>query len=278
MLASFMLALREGMEGALIVGILLGSLNTLNYGEGRRSVWLGVGTAVIGSIGAGLTINLVGAAFEGRAEEIFEGIAMLLAAVVLTWVIFWMKNQARDFNNKIKTDVQQAVIRRGGFALFSLAFLSIFREGVELALFLTAIALDLEGSSVWVGAVLGLGAAVILGVLLYRNLIKLNLSRFFQITSLILILFAAGLVAHGVHEFNEVGLIPPIIEHLWDINHILDENSTFGQLLKTLLGYNGNPSLTEVLSYLAYFVVVRLFGFKYRDLFVSTSKNKEVPA
>jgi high-affinity iron transporter len=278
MLASFMLALREGMEGALIVGILLGSLNTLNYGKGRRSVWLGVGTAVIGSIGAGLTLNLVGAAFEGRAEEIFEGIAMLLAAVVLTWVIFWMKNQARDFNNKIKTDVQQAVIHGGGFALFSLAFLSIFREGIELALFLTAIALDQEGSSVWVGAVLGLGAAVILGVLLYRSLIKLNLSRFFQITSLILILFAAGLVAHGVHEFNEVGLIPPIIEHLWDINHILDENSTVGQLLKTLLGYNGNPSLTEVLSYLVYFGVVRLFGFKYRDLFVSTSKNKEVPA
>ena len=278
MLASFMLALREGMEGALIVGVLLGTLNTLDYGQGRKSVWIGVVTAVLGSIAAGVILNLIGASFEGRAEEIFEGIAMLLAAGVLTWVIFWMKRQAQEFNKKMKADVQEAVRVDGGFALFSLAFLSIIREGIELALFLTAVAIDQDSSNVWIGALLGLGAAVILGILLYRSLIKLNLSRFFQVTSLILILFAAGLAAHGVHEFIEAGLIPGIIDPIWDINHILDENSTVGQLLKTLLGYNGNPALTESLAYLLYFVIIRLIGFNYRDLVVSTQRQQEAPA
>ena len=100
-----------------------------------------------------------------------------------------------------------------------------------------------------IGAGLGLASVVVIAVLLFRSLIRLNFSRFFQVTSIILVLFAAGLVAHGVHEFNEAGLIPAIVEHLWDINHILDEKSTLGELFKTLLGYNGNPSLTEVISY-----------------------------
>jgi high-affinity iron transporter len=145
-------------------------------------------------------------------------------------------------------------------------------------LFLTAVAVDQDGSSVWVGAALGLVAAVILGVLLYRSLIKLNISRFFQVTSLILLLFAAGLAAHGVHEFIEAGLIPSMIDPLYDINPFLSENSSLGQLLKTLLGYNGNPSLTESLAYLLYFVIMRLIGFNYRELFVSTQRQKEVPA
>lgn len=277
MLASFMLALREGMEGALIIGVLLGSLNALDYRQGRRSVWLGVVSAVLGSLAAGLILNLIGARFTGRAEEIFEGITMLLAAGVLTWVIFWMKRQAREMNKRMREDVQQAISSGGGFALFSVAFLSIIREGVELALFLTAVAVDQERSSVWIGAGLGLAAAVVLGILLFRSLIKLDLTRFFQVTSLMLILFAAGLAAHGVHELIEAGLISALIDPIWDINHILDENSVVGQLLKTLFGYNGNPSLTEFLAYLLYFGMIRLFGFKYRDLFVSNQKQQEVP-
>ena len=98
----------------------------------------------------------------------------------------------------------------------------------------------------------------------------MNLARFFQITSIILVIFAAGLVAHGVHEFNEAGLIPPIIEHLWDINHILDEKSTLGELLKTLVGYNGNPSLSEVIAYLLYFVIISVAGFSFS---VKNKKN-----
>ena len=164
-------------------------------------------------------------------------------------------------NEQLQSDVKQAVLQNNRWALFSIAFLAVIREGVELAFFLTAAAVDAEGIAVLIGAALGLGAVLLISVLLFRSLIQLNISRFFRVTSLILILFAAGLVAHGVHEFNEVGLIPPLIEHVWDINHLLDENSTLGQLLKALLGYNGNPSLSEVLSYLLYFVLLGGLGF-----------------
>jgi high-affinity iron transporter len=106
------------------------------------------------------------------------------------------------------------------------------------------------------GAVGGLVLASVLGWGLYRATIKLNLRRFFQVTSILLVLFAAGLVAHGVHEFNEVNIVPSVVDHVWDTNAVLDENSVAGQVMKTLFGYNGNPSLTEVIGYVTYFVVL----------------------
>src|SRR6185436_16070079 len=108
------------------------------------------------------------------------------------------------------------------------------------------------------GTILGLGTAALLGWTLFATTVRLDLRRFFQVTGFLLILFAAGLVAHGVHEFNEVGWIPAVVEHIWDVNAILDENSVAGQLLRILFGYNGNPSLTEMVSYFAYLAVVTL--------------------
>jgi len=253
-IASYILSLREGLEAALIVGVLLGTLKKLDRTEYQFSIWFGTGLAVFLSVVFGIVLNIVGASFEGRAEEIFEGTAMLLAAAMLTWVILWMKNQSRAINLKLETDVQHAVIKDSKNALFFLAFLSVIREGIELAIFLTATSMDTEGVNILLGAALGLASVVVLAILLFKSLIRLNIVKFFQITSIILILFAAGLTAHGVHEFNETGIIPSVIEHLWDINYILDEKSTIGELLKTLVGYNGNPALTEVVAYVLYFV------------------------
>jgi high-affinity iron transporter len=252
MLPSFLLALREGLEAALIIGIVLGALQKIERPALRIQVWAGVGSAALISLAAALGINAAGAAFEGAAEEIFEGITMLLAAGVLTWMIFWMQRQARHLRSELETDVRQAVAHNGGWALFGLAFFAVVREGIELALFLTATALTAGAQQTLFGALLGLLAAISLGWAIFASTLKLDLRRFFQVTSVLLLLFAAGLVAHGVHEFNVVGWIPGVIEHLWDMNAILDENSTFGLLLKALFGYNGNPSLTEVLAYLLY--------------------------
>ncbi len=276
MFVSFLLALREGLEAALIIGVLLGTLKKINKPEFRKAVWFGTGFAILTSGVGGFLLNRLGAGFEGRAEEIFEGTTMLLAAGVLTWVILWMGKYSRGINEKLSSDVQQAVSNRSRLALFSLSFLAVIREGIELAFFLTAVSLDAGGIEVLVGAGLGLVAVVGISVLLFRSLIQLNLARFFQITSIILVLFAAGLVAHGVHEFNEAGLIPPIIDHLWDINHILDEKSTLGGLFKTLLGYNGNPSLTEVVSYILYFIILVFTGFKDRLMKYPQKKDKEL--
>jgi high-affinity iron transporter len=260
MLASFLLSFREGLEAALIIGVLLGALHKLGRSSDRKSVWLGAATALILSMAAGVVINRLGASFEGRGEQIFEGSTMLLAAVILTWVILWMQSQAHSVNQKLESDVSKAVYSGNRMALFSLAFLSVFREGIELALFLTAASMNSENLQVLVGAGAGLLAVILFAILLFKSLVRLDVKKFFRFTSLILIFFAAGLVAHGVHELNEAGLIPPIIENVWNINSFLDENSTLGQFLKTLVGYNGNPSLTEAFSYFLYLVLVWFLG------------------
>jgi len=254
MLASFLLSLREGLEAALIVGIVLGAVRKIQRPELKSTVWGGALSAAAISFMVALILYGVGASLEGATEQIFEGITMFLAASVLTWMIFWMARQARTIKSELESDVRQAVTRTGGSALFLLAFLAVLREGVELALFLTATTFTTNARQTLLGAGLGLVAAVLLGWLLFATTVRLDLRKFFLVTEALLILFAAGLVAHGVHEFNEVGWIPPIVEHVWDTNALLDENGTAGLLLKALFGYNGNPSLTEVLAYLAYFV------------------------
>jgi len=181
---------------------------------------------------------------------------MFSAAILLTWMIFWMQRQAGSLQHNLESEVQKSSLAPGQRALFLLAFLSISREGLELALFLTAASQDSSSLYIILGAVAGLAVSALLGYLLFATTYRLSLKRFFQLTNVLLILFAAGLVAHGVHEFNEAGLIPPIIEPLWDINPILNERSSAGELLKALFGYNGNPSLTEALAYIGYFIVL----------------------
>lgn len=257
MFPAFLLALREGLEAALIIGILLGALRKLARPDLRSSVWSGVGAAVLLSLLVGLVLALLGVSLEGWAEELFEGTTMLLAAGILTWVIFWMNQHARHLRAELEQGVQRATSSRvSRRALFGLAFLAVVREGVELALFLVATSFALQTGGVLLGALLGILASVALGWLLFASTVRLNLRLFFQVTSALLLLFAAGLVAHGVHEFNEAGLIPAVIEHVWDVNPWLDENSFVGQMLKALFGYNGNPSLTEVLAYALYFTLV----------------------
>ena len=256
MLASFLLSLREGIEAALIIGIVLGALRKLNRSEMAPAVWSGALSAVLVSLLTGALLTMLGFSLEGAAEQIFEGVAMLLAASVLTWMIFWMNRQARSIRDELEAGVNRATAAGGGRALFSLAFLAVVREGIELALFLTAATFASDAQSTILGTLLGLAVAVLLGWGLFASTVRLDLRRFFQVTGFLLILFAAGLVAHGVHEFNEVGWIPSVVEHVWDVNPILNENSTVGLMLKALFGYNGNPSLTEVLAYFAYFILI----------------------
>jgi high-affinity iron transporter len=258
MFASFLLALREGLEAALIIGIVLGALHKMNRSQFSPVIWRGVISAVVVSLLAGLALNAVGAELEGKAEEIFEGAAMLLAAGILTWMIFWMRRQAGTLKQELETNVRRAAMKTGGRALFALAFLAVAREGFELVLFLVAARLASDALGTLIGAIVGLAAAAGLGWILFASTRRLNLKRFFQVTNVLLILFAAGLVAHGVHEFNEAGVIPSVVEHVWDINPILPDKLPAGLLLSALFGYNGNPSLTEILAYLGYFALLAL--------------------
>ena len=255
MITSALITLREGLEAALIVGIVLGVLRKLGHTDRSRPVWAGVLVAVIVSVAAGLALNGLGVVFEGRREEIFEGVAMLLAAGVLTWMIFWMQRQGRQIQTELESDVRRAVTTGSAWALFGLAFVAVVREGIETVLFLTAATFSTTPAQTLIGGALGLTVAVVLGWLIFAAGKRLDVRAFFRVTSVLLILFAAGLAAHGVHELQEAALLPTFVEHVWDVNHILDERSPVGTFFKALFGYNGNPSLLEVMTYSIYFIV-----------------------
>jgi high-affinity iron transporter len=271
MLASYLLSLREGLEAALIIGIVLGALRKLHRSDLASTVWAGVFSAVVVSIAAGIGLYAIGFELEGKAELVFEGLTMFLAAGVLTWMIFWMNRQSRNIKGELEFGVTRTVTASDKRGLFWLAFLAVVREGIELALFLAASAFASSAQSTVVGALLGLGTAVLLGWTMFTTTIRLDLRRFFQVTGVLLILFAAGLVAHGVHELNEAGIIPAIVDPVWDINTLIPETSFVGVILKTLFGYNANPSLTEMLAYFAYLAAV-LIGLRLENKRVEKTK------
>jgi len=263
MLPSYLLSLREGLEAALIIGIVLGALTKIRRTDLSPALWLGVWIALAVSVVAAVVLTTFGLSLEGAAEQIYEGFTMLIAAGLLTWMIFWMSKQARFLKGELEDGVNKAAATTGKRAVYWLAFVAVVREGIELAIFITAAFFVGDKTQVennltqtLAGTILGLGTAVLLGYTLFATTVRLDLRRFFQVTGLLLILFASGLVAHGVHEFNEAGIIPPVIEHIWDVNAILDENSVPGLLMKTLFGYNGNPSLTEMIAYFGYLAVI----------------------
>jgi len=251
-----LITLREGLEAALIVGIILAYLaKTGNRGR-NGAVWAGTAGAVVVSVLAGGLIFLTAGSIEGRAEELFEGIAMLTAAGVLTYMIFWMRRQAINIRAHLQAQVNYALQSGSALALGLLAFVAVGREGIETALFIFAATKAASPFAATAGGLLGLAAAVVLGYFLYRGTYRLNLRAFFNVTSVLLLLFAAGLLAHGLHEFHEAAVIPPLVEQVWNTNPVLSESSILGGFLKALFGYNGNPSLVEVLAWAGYLIVV----------------------
>jgi high-affinity iron transporter len=260
--ASFVIALREGIEAALIVSIVLAYLRQLGATDRSRLVWWGAGFAVSLSAAVGIVIFIAGAEFEGRAEEIFGGLVTLVAVGVLTWMIFWMRRQGARIKSELQDKVDTALVA-GGLALAGLAFFAVLREGVETALFLFAAAKGtaVEGTDVApaaqvFGAVLGLGLATTLGVLIYRGGIRMNLRSFFRVTGLILIVVAAGLFAFSLHELQEAGWLPLLDTHAFDISSTLPDDAGAGAILRGLVGYHADPTWLEVLGWTAYLAVV----------------------
>ncbi|HYF12146.1 MAG TPA: iron uptake transporter permease EfeU [Actinomycetota bacterium] len=278
--AAFIIALREGIEAALIVSILLAYLKQLQRTDRSKLVWWGTGLALAVSIAAGTLIFVIGGEFEGTAEQVFEGLVTLSAVVVLTWMIFWMRRQGARIKSELQEKVDTALVA-GGFALAALAFFAVLREGIETALFIFAAA---EGTAVeaggigaqLIGAALGLGLATVLGVLLYRGGIRLNLRTFFRVTGAVLIVIAAGLFAYSIHELQEAGWFPVLESHAFDLSASLPDDSGVGAVLRGLVGYNADPTVLEVVSWLAYLVVI---GALYlRPVTIATRTTASSPA
>jgi high-affinity iron transporter len=278
MIPSFIITFRETLEAALVIGIVLSYLLKVNQTRYRTVVYSGTACGIIASIlGAILFLKLAGG-FSGSTEKIFEGITMLIGAGLLTTMILWMMKQ-KHITAELENRVAYELTKTHVLGLFSLVFVAILREGIETVIFLKAASSVSTGNSM-MGAILGIFVAILLSYGLFIGAKRINIKLFFNITSLLLILFAAGLVAHGIHELQEARIIPIVVEHIWDINPsvlsegqypALHEKGVIGGIFKSLFGYNGNPSLIELFSYIAYIILVWQLWRK-----INTNKKSEV--
>jgi high-affinity iron transporter len=255
-ISALLLTLREGTEMALVVGIVLAYLGQVGARAARRWVWLGVVAAVAVSLGFLGVLNALDKEFAGATEQLFEGGAMLLAACFLTWMILWMSRNSRSLKGELQRGVT-AALQRGGAAwgLFLLVFFAVVREGVELALLLFAA----PGQGKLLGGLAGIAGAIGIGVLIYAFGRRVDLRTFFKVTTILLVVFAAGLVSHAAHEFAEAGLLAGIEGPvLWSTKAFLPEDDGLGAVLRSLLGYADSPRAIEVVTYVGYFVVAWL--------------------
>jgi high-affinity iron transporter len=256
-MAAFLVMLREGVEAAIIVAILLAYLNRINRRSDSTYVWAGTAAAILVSMVAGVALwNTVGG-LEGDAEEFVEGAIALIAAGLLTWMIFWMGRQAQSLKGHIHSLVDSALVTGGATALATIAFVAVLREGIESSLFLIAATVGTESSSAQIiGGILGLAAAAAIGMLFYAGSSRIDLRAFFRLTGILIILFAAGLVSKGVHEFQELGLLPTFSERVWDLGLLDPSASTYGRFLGSLFGWTPRPSLLMAVAYAAYLVPI----------------------
>jgi high-affinity iron transporter len=219
MASTFLIALREGLEAALIIGILVAYVKRSNRGSALTQIWIGVGAAIVVSLGFGAFLTFTSSQLTDKGEMVFAGVTSVVATALVSLMVFWMKRTARTIKGELESKVETA-LPLGGLALMSAAFFAVVREGLETALFLFSnfktVSKDFGPS---LGLILGLIAAVLLGVAIYRRSIRINLSKFFAITGTALLVIAGGVLAHGVREFQDLGILPGDHSFSWHLNN-----------------------------------------------------------
>jgi high-affinity iron transporter len=254
---AFVTLFREGFEATLLIAIVLAYLAKIGRREDFRQVWYGVGAAVAVSLIAAGALFMTAGELEGTAEYVFEGTAMWVAVGFLTYMVLWMRRESRTVAQSIRRGVDSAVERGSQLALVSLVFVMVLREGIETGLFIFGITRTSTPLQVALGTALGIVAAVALGYAVYAGGKRINLGTFFKVTGVLLILVAAGLLAHGVAEFEEAGLLPAILP-LWDVSGapVVGEESLVSELLTTFFGWNPEATLLELIAWAAYLLAV----------------------
>ncbi len=263
--APFLIMFREGLEAALIIAILIAYLNKTNKSEFKKYVWGGTGLAIILSVVIGAVLVFTLGELKGVAEQLFEGVAALLATVVLTAMIFWMAKNAKNIRTELQQKIDTIVSNKYTIGLAALAFIAVFREGIETVLFLTAsYGVDFGGTTL--GIILGLIPVLIIAFLLLKGTVKLPLHKFFKYTGVLLIVFAAGLFGFGIHELMEVGegfgvQFGFLGDHTYDVNpkdatDAFHEKGAVGSVFKALVGWDGNPENLRVIGYVLYWLII----------------------
>ncbi len=263
MFVPFLIMLREGLEAALIVSLIAGYLQKTGRGRWLKAVWAGVISAALLCLLLGIAINETTGEFPQKQQEMFEGIVAVLAVVILTWMVFWMRKMSRSIKVQLESAIDQALsnTRGQGWALVGMVFFAVAREGLESVFFLLAAFQQDVGAAAPIGALLGLACAIALGMLMYYGGIRLRLEKFFKWTSLFILFVAAGLAAGAIRAFHEAGLWNGLQNIAFDFSQTLSTQSLFGTLLEGLLGYQEAPTVSEVTVYLIYLLPALLLFF-----------------
>ncbi|WP_102961420.1 iron uptake transporter permease EfeU [Mangrovicella endophytica] len=262
MLVPFLIMLREGIEAALIVGIIASYLAKTGRRSWMPAVWTGVGLAVVLSLATGFVLNALSAEFPQKQQELFEAVVGLIAVVFLTSMVFWMRKQARSMKSELQGSIEEALSHKAaGVALVGMAFFAVAREGLESVFFLLATFQQDVGLAAPVGAVAGLVLAIAVGIAIYLGGLRLNLRRFFRWTGVFILFVAAGLLAGAVGSLHEAGLWNGLQGVVFDLSHVLPTDSALGAVLAGLLGYNDRPTVGEALAYLLFLVPMLILFF-----------------
>lgn len=259
MIPSLLIMVREGFEAALIVALVFAYLRKLGRLDMARATWAGVAAALAASAGAGVALHFTVGGLTGPARSRAFAAISLLAAGVLTWMVFWMRRQARAIKGELEHKVDAALgATSAGAALAMVAFLAVLREGIEAALFLVAAATNAGGEDVVLGAAIGLGIAVVLGGVVYAGGRRLPMRAFFQVTGVIVIVFAAGLLARTVLFLQSAGDLGTVNGSVYDLTGVawLTQSTEIGKFLAAMLGWDPRPSLEQVVVWFAYLVPV----------------------
>jgi len=263
--ANYLIGLREGLEAALVVSILIAYLVKTERRHLVSRIWLGVAAAVGLSllVGAALTFGTRTLTFE--AQEAIGGLLSIVAVGLVTWMVFWMAGHARHMRGELHTKIDDAV-DSGGWALAIVAFVAVAREGLETALFMwSAVRAAGGGASPLIGALLGLATAVVLGWLIYRGALRLNLATFFTWTGGLLIVVAAGVLAYGIHDLQEAGILPGLNNLAFDVSETVPPGSWYGTVLKGTLNFSPATTWLQLIAWFGYLVpVMWLFLRKVR--------------
>jgi high-affinity iron transporter len=250
--------LREGVEAALILAIVLAYLTRSGNGAQAPKIWIGAASAAVASVLLGVVIYRTVGSLEEPWEQLFEGTAMLIAAAVVTWMLFWMRRHAANASRELRAAVDRALDNGSAWGLAVLAFTAVIREGLETSLFLVGQAQSAESGagSVLIGAIAGLAVAALIGAAIYGGSRRIDLGMFFRWTGIALVFIAAGLLSHAVHELIEIGVITVGTGTAFDISGVLSHENGIGQFLRAILGYTATPEVTTLVVHVAYLVIV----------------------
>ncbi|MFK4086824.1 iron uptake transporter permease EfeU [Kribbella sp. NPDC020789] len=276
MLANYLIGLREGLEASLVVSILATFLVKSGRRDRLKLVWIGVGAALGVAAAAWGLLQFVTAltARSFTTQETVGGVMSILAVGFVTWMIFWMRKASRSIARELRERMDTA-LAIGSRAVVILAFLAVFRESIETAFIVYASAATATTAGPFAGVLLGLATAVVLGVLIYRGAVKINLAVFFKWTGAVLVLVAAGIFAYGFHDLQEAGILPGLQHLAFDISHVVPPDSWYGVLLKGIFNFNPAPTVVESIAWLLYLVPVLVLYF--RPVPSSPVQEKHVP-